>query len=128
VDEDAGLASSGQRELVSRLVAIVESSDDAIIGKTLDGIITSWNPGAERMYGYTAQEMVGRSVATIFPPDRLGELAPILDQLRRGGGQSIISRPAASARTGRSLMCPFRSPRSGTRRGPWSERRRWPVT
>jgi PAS domain S-box-containing protein len=84
VDDDAGLASGGQRELVSRLAAIVESSDDAIIGKTLDGIVTSWNPGAVRMYGYTAQEMVGRSVATIFPPDRVGELAPILDQLRRG--------------------------------------------
>src|SRR5580704_15569805 len=101
VDEDAGLASSGQRELVSRLVAIVESSDDAIIGKTLDGIITSWNPGAERMYGYTAQEMVGRSVATIFPPDRLGELAPLLDQLRRGGGsRSFRDQPRPQGRDG----------------------------
>jgi PAS domain S-box-containing protein len=77
-------AAAERSELVSRLAAIVESSDDAIIGKTLDGIVTSWNPGAERMYGYTAQEMVGRSVATIFPPDRVGELGPILDQLRRG--------------------------------------------
>jgi two-component system, cell cycle sensor histidine kinase and response regulator CckA len=84
VDEDAGLLSSGQHELASRLVAIVESSDDAIIGKTLDGIITSWNRGAERMYGYTAQEMIGCSVSRIFPPDRTGELAPILDRLRRG--------------------------------------------
>jgi two-component system cell cycle sensor histidine kinase/response regulator CckA len=84
VDEDAGLASSGQDELASRLAAIVESSDDAIIGKTLDGIVTSWNRGAELMYGYTAQEMTGRSVSTLFPPDRAGELAPILDRLRRG--------------------------------------------
>jgi two-component system cell cycle sensor histidine kinase/response regulator CckA len=84
VDEYAGLATSGQHELASRLAAIVESSDDAIIGKTLDGIITSWNRGAERMYGYTAQEMTGHSVSRLFPPDRASELAPILDRLRRG--------------------------------------------
>ncbi len=84
MDEDAGLANSRQGELVSRLAAIVESSDDAIIGKTLDGIVTSWNPGAARMYGYTAQEMVGSSVSRLFPLDRAGELAPILDRLRRG--------------------------------------------
>ena len=84
MDENAGLAISGQHELASRLAAIVESSDDAIIGKTLDGIITSWNRGAERMYGYTAQEMIGHSVSRLFPPDRADELAPILDRLRRG--------------------------------------------
>jgi PAS domain S-box-containing protein len=83
MDQNAGLANSGLDELASRLAAIVESSDDAIIGKTLDGIVTSWNPGAARMYGYTAPEMVGCSVSRLFPPDRAGELAPILDQLRR---------------------------------------------
>jgi two-component system cell cycle sensor histidine kinase/response regulator CckA len=84
MDQNAGLANSGLDELASRLAAIVESSDDAVIGKTLDGIVTSWNPGAERMYGYTASEMVGSSVSRLFPPDRAGELAPILDQLGRG--------------------------------------------
>jgi two-component system cell cycle sensor histidine kinase/response regulator CckA len=84
VDEEAGLAYSGLDELASRLAAIVESSDDAIIGKTLDGIITSWNPGAARMYGYSAQEMVGHSVSRLFPPGQVSELAPILDRLRRG--------------------------------------------
>jgi len=71
-------------ELRERLAAIVASSDDAIIGKTLDGIITSWNAGAERMYGYSAAEMVGRSLSLLFPPDRAGELQPILGRLRQG--------------------------------------------
>ena len=84
VDDVAGLAGGGRHELASRLAAIVESSDDAIIGKTLDGIITSWNPGAVRMYGYTAQEMIGHSVSRLFPPGHAGELLPILEQLRRG--------------------------------------------
>jgi PAS domain S-box-containing protein len=62
----------------------VESSDDAIIGKTLDGTITSWNAGAAAMYGYAAGEMVGRNVSVLVPPDRPGELAPILGRLGRG--------------------------------------------
>jgi PAS domain S-box-containing protein len=68
----------------ARLAAIVESSHDAIIGKTLDGTVTSWNAGAERLYGYTAQEAVGRPISFLAPPDRLGELAPIFERLRRG--------------------------------------------
>jgi two-component system, cell cycle sensor histidine kinase and response regulator CckA len=75
---------AGEAELRSRLAAIVESSTDAILGKTLDGVITSWNAGAERMYGYTAQEIVGRNVAVLIPADRPGELMPILDKVRRG--------------------------------------------
>jgi PAS domain S-box-containing protein len=51
-----------------RLAAIVEHSDDAIIGKTLDGIITSWNPAAERMYGYSAGEITGKSIDLLSPP------------------------------------------------------------
>ena len=66
------------------LAEIVESSDDAIIGKTLDGIITSWNRGAERIYGYTASEIMGRSLTVIIPPDRKDELSEILDRIRRG--------------------------------------------
>src|SRR6266516_7163796 len=71
-------------EKVSALAAIVESSDDAIVGKTLDGVITHWNAGAEKLYGYLADEVIGRSVAAIFPPGHARDLAPILDQLRRG--------------------------------------------
>jgi PAS domain S-box-containing protein len=67
----------------SLLAAIVESSSDAIIGKTLDGIVTSWNVAAERMYGYTAEEAVGRHISFIVPPELSGELAEIMARLRR---------------------------------------------
>ena len=56
-------------DLASHLAAIVETSDDAIIGKSLDGSIVSWNSGAERLYGYTAEEVIGRPVALLVPPD-----------------------------------------------------------
>jgi PAS domain S-box-containing protein len=64
--------------------AIIESSEDAIIGKTLDGIVASWNPGAARMYGYTATEMIGRSIDAVVPPDRRQELPRILARVRAG--------------------------------------------
>ncbi|QJR37880.1 hybrid sensor histidine kinase/response regulator [Gemmatimonas groenlandica] len=67
-----------------RLASIVESSEDAIIGKTLDGRVTSWNRGAERMFGYTAAEMIGTSITRLFPVTRLAEEADILDRLRHG--------------------------------------------
>lgn len=82
--ESAGPAASRDFEL-ARLAAIVESSDDAIIGKTLDGTITSWNAGAEQMYGYASAEMLGRNVSELIPPDRPSELVPLLDRLGRGG-------------------------------------------
>ena len=66
------------------LAAIVESSDDAIIGKTLDGIITSWNQGAQRIFGYRAQEMIGEPISRIIPPDHEDEETRILDRLRNG--------------------------------------------
>lgn len=66
------------------LVSIVNSSDDAIIGKTLDGIIMSWNAGAERIYGYSAQEVKGRSVSILIPKEYAGELADILRKVKRG--------------------------------------------
>lgn len=67
-----------------RLAAIVESSHDAIIGKTLDGIITSWNSGAEKIFGYTARECIGKSVLMIFPPERFDEEPKILQRIRHG--------------------------------------------
>src|SRR5438093_3817096 len=67
-----------------QLAAIVESSNDAIIGKDIDGIITSWNKGAERIFGYTAEEAKGRPVTILIPADRLDEEDMILGQIRRG--------------------------------------------
>jgi PAS domain S-box-containing protein len=72
-----------EREL-QRLAAIVKSSDDAIVSKTFEGIVTSWNAGAERMFGFTSDEVVGRPITIIFPPDRLGEEAEFLSRLARG--------------------------------------------
>jgi PAS domain S-box-containing protein len=71
-------------EAKDKLAAIVESSDDAILSETLDGIITSWNAGAERMYGYSASEIVGQHVSTLAPSDLKKEVAGILQQIRRG--------------------------------------------
>ena len=66
------------------LAAIVESSDDAIYGKTLEGNILSWNHGAERMYGYSAAEIVGRPVSVLVPPTSTDEVPQILGRLKRG--------------------------------------------
>ncbi len=68
----------------ARLAAIVESSSDAIIGKQLDGTITSWNAGAQRLFGYAAEEVVGKSISLLVPPDRRAEETDILDRLSRG--------------------------------------------
>lgn len=85
-DDVNHLITAANRELEarSRLAAIAESSADAIIGKTLDGVITSWNTGAEHTYGYTHDEIIGRSVAVLMPPDRISEMEPILQHVRRG--------------------------------------------
>ena len=69
---------------LAHLASIVEYSDDAIVSKTLEGIITSWNGGAERLYGYSAAEVVGRSVSIIIPPDHPNELLRVLARLKRG--------------------------------------------
>jgi PAS domain S-box-containing protein len=68
----------------NRLAAIVESSDDAIIGKDLNSIITSWNKGAEKLFGYAAGEMVGTSIMRLIPADRQDEEARILEKIKRG--------------------------------------------
>jgi PAS domain S-box-containing protein len=66
------------------LAAIVESSDDAIVSKNLDGIIQSWNTGAERIFGYRAHEVIGKSIILLIPPERRAEERMILDRIRRG--------------------------------------------
>jgi PAS domain S-box-containing protein len=71
-------------ELRARLAAVVESTDDAIITKSLDGIIDTWNQGAERMFGYQAEEVVGKPITILIPQERLSEETEILDKIRRG--------------------------------------------
>ncbi len=71
-------------EARARLAAIVDSADDAIVSKTLDGLITSWNPAAERIFGWTAAEAVGRSITIVIPPDRLAEEEEILARISQG--------------------------------------------
>ena len=70
--------------MTRRLATIVETSDDAIISKNLDGVIQTWNRGAERIFGYTADEIIGKPVTTLMPPELYDEEPGILARLRRG--------------------------------------------
>jgi len=78
------LIQGGREEVAERLVAIVQSSNDAIISKDLNGIITSWNAGASRIFGYAAEEAIGRPVTILIPPNHLNEEPEILERIRRG--------------------------------------------
>src|ERR1019366_7832460 len=81
------LAASKDRQLLeyqNRLALIVDSSQDAIIGKDRDGTITHWNKGAEHIYGYTAEEVIGKPISILAPKDRLDEIPAILEKVRRG--------------------------------------------
>ena len=89
-------------ETRARLAAIVESSEDAIIGKALDGTILSWNQGAERIYGYPAREAVGMPISMLLPPDRPNEVAQILDRIRGGGSVNQL-QTVRVAKDGREL-------------------------
>ena len=71
-------------EVRARLAAIVESSEDAIIGKTLEGIITNWNRGAQKLYGYFAEEAVGQPISMLAPPERKDEIPEILSKIEQG--------------------------------------------
>jgi PAS domain S-box-containing protein len=91
--EEGVLVSSAIRDVTERkkaedqrvgLAAIVDSSEDAIIGKTLEGVITSWNQGAERIFGYSAQEVVGKPVSILLPPGQQDEEPHILEQMTSG--------------------------------------------
>jgi len=79
---EAALRESEQR--LRYLASIVESSDDAIVSKNLDGIVTSWNTGAERVFGYTAEEAIGQPITIVIPEDRQNEERDILNRIRRG--------------------------------------------
>ncbi|MGH8125608.1 MAG: PAS domain S-box protein, partial [Rhodanobacteraceae bacterium] len=83
VFEDITVRKDAER-VVTRLAEIIESSDDAIVSKNLDGIIQTWNAGAERMFGYTPEEAIGKPITILMPPDRLDEEPGILARIRRG--------------------------------------------
>ena len=70
--------------VIERLLALIRGSDDAIIAKELDGTITDWNPAAERLFGYLAEEVLGKNISIIAPADRPDEIPFILERLRRG--------------------------------------------
>jgi PAS domain S-box-containing protein len=72
------------QDTVTQLAAIVESSDDAIIGTTLEGVITSWNKGAEILYGYSAEEIKGRPISILIPSDRPDEPARLRERIKQG--------------------------------------------
>jgi PAS domain S-box-containing protein len=91
--EEGTLVSSTIRDITERkkaeeqrfqLAAIVDSSDDAVVGKSLEGVIKTWNRGAERVFGYTADETVGKPIAMLLPPGRQGEEPTIIERLKKG--------------------------------------------
>ena len=75
---------SGSAPLQTLLAAVVEDSDDAILSKMLDGTILTWNKAAERMYGYGPEEVIGKNVSMLLPPDRPAEVDEILERMQRG--------------------------------------------
>lgn len=83
-ERERWIRQSSAEEASQWLAAIVESSDDAIVSKNLDGIITSWNPAAEQLFGYTAREAIGQPVSILIPTDRQDEEPGILKRIRRG--------------------------------------------
>lgn len=86
----------------AHLAAIVTSSDDAIVSKDLTGIITSWNRGAERLFGYTEQETIGRPITMLMPPDRIAEEHEILSSVKRG--ESVEHYETVRVRKDRTLL------------------------
>jgi PAS domain S-box-containing protein len=108
--EEGALVSSTIRDITDRkrmersreeLASIVDYSDDAIIGKSLEGIILSWNKGAERLYGYSADEVLGKPISILLPPDRNDELAEIIAKLSRG---EIINEETVRRRKNGALL------------------------
>jgi PAS domain S-box-containing protein len=94
--------SPAQTQLVEarfRLAAIAESSDDAIIGKDLNGVVTSWNKAAEAMFGYAADEILGQPITRIIPADRIDEEASIIGRVLRGEAIFAICRSHRFARS-----------------------------
>src|SRR5205807_8514325 len=100
-------------DALARYAAVIESSEDAIITKTLTGTILSWNPGAERLYGYRAEEVEGHPISILFPPERRDEWERTLDRVRRGA--HVEHQETVRVRRGgrRVQVSVGRSPRQG---------------
>ena len=81
---DPTVVAGGSLDTAYRMAALVESSEDAVIGLSLDGIITDWNPAAERLYGYSAEEALGASIVMLVPPERRGGSGSLLATVRAG--------------------------------------------
>ncbi len=84
VEKDSNFSEGLVEDKISLLASIVESSDDAIITKTSSGIITSWNRGAEKIYGFPAEEVVGKSISILIPPGYADEVPDILKRIKQG--------------------------------------------
>ncbi len=105
------------------LAALVESSSDAIYGKNLEGIIVSWNPAAERLFGYSTEDIVGQSTAVLYPQARRKEMAEILERVRAGATvaemETCVSRHSAVTFT--QSICPDCAKSYEKRFGPKSD-------
>jgi PAS domain S-box-containing protein len=99
---------------MAQMAAIVESTEAAILSKDLNGIIASWNPGAEKLFGYRAEEVIGKPVTILIPPDRVEEEPRILERLRRG---EVIPQASFNVHHGPVSWAPQRDHRRFQRRG-----------
>jgi len=112
-------------EASRQLAAIVESSDDAIISKDLNGIITSWNQAAERLFGYTLEEAVGKPVTILISTERHDEEPTILQRIRRGSAWTIMSgAPAQGRQPGGDFAYSFADQKTRKGRSPALQRSR----
>jgi two-component system, cell cycle sensor histidine kinase and response regulator CckA len=95
----------------ARLAAIVDCSEDALVSMTVDGIVVHWNPGAERLYGYSAEEMIGRPISVLFAPDHYQEYLQILEKIKKGerlpAYETVRRRKDGTAITASVDICPI---------------------
>jgi len=90
INSFAGNEAASSDWMLAHLATVVQNSDDAIVSKSLEGMITGWNPAAEKIFGYTPQEVIGGPISILIPPDRAAEEAEILDRVRRGENTALL--------------------------------------
>ena len=99
------LVSGSGFEMLQRFAAMIASSDDAIISNTIEGTVTSWNNGAERIFGYAAHEMLGKSISRLVSVRGEDDMAKSLDRIRRGS-TSITTKQCGAARMAERFLSP----------------------